>query len=101
MTIEIRIKDGDTWRGPNEDEFNGRGLDYRVALLAKKETVVRLQTDDQEIIISTGMWVDYYKQAGKVSISLVELSELLTVHPTIASALKTLGGEILKQETLF
>lgn len=100
MTIEIRIKDGDTWRGPSADEYNGHGLDYRLALLAKKETVIRLQDTDQEVIVSTGRWVDYYKQAGKVSIDLVKLSELLGVHPTIASALKTLGGTILTQETL-
>jgi len=100
MTIEIRIKDGDTWRGPNADEYNGRGLDYRIALLAKKETVIRLQDADQEVIVSTGRWVDYYRQAGKASIDLVKLSELLGVHPTISAALKELGGEIWSQESL-
>lgn len=100
MTIEIRIKDGDKWRGPNADEYNGRGLDYRIALLAKKETVIRLQDADQEVIVSTGRWVDYYKQAGKVSIDLLELSKLLAIHPTIDHALKVLGGEIWSQESL-
>ena len=100
MQIEVRIKENGKWRGPGEDEFKGT-LDYRVAYLSKLETVIRIQTDLQEIILATGEWVEYYRNQNKVALSLVELTELLNVHPTIDRALKVLGGEVLRQETLF
>ncbi len=99
MQIKVKIKENGKWRGPTSDEFVGN-LDYRLALLAKKETVIQFEDAAGELILATGEWREFYKAKGKRVVDLVELVFLLNVHPTIDSALKTLEGEILIQETL-
>lgn len=99
MTIEVRIKEDGKWRGPTAEEFTGT-LDCRVALLAKKETVIRVIDGDTEVILATGDYIGKYKAQGKAVISLVALSESLRVYPTIDHALKVLGGQILTQGAL-
>ena len=98
MQIIIKIRDNGVWRGPTADEFIGT-LDYRIAHLAKLETVIQLTDNDGELILATGEWKAYYKTKGKRVICLQELSKLLNVYPTIDSALKELGGHITALET--
>ena len=100
MQIKVKIKEGGKWRGPTSDEFTGT-LDYRLALLAKKETVIQFEDESGELILATGEWKEFYKSKGKRVVCLQELSELLNVHPTIDAALKTFtGAQIEIQESL-
>lgn len=98
--ITVKIKEGGKWRGPTAEEFTGT-LDYRLALLAKKETVIQFNDEHGELILATGEWIDFYKTKNKRVISLPDLVLLLNVHPTIDAALKTFtGAQVEYQETL-
>jgi len=100
MQLAIKIKENGKWRGLTLEEI-GNSLSERIANLAEKETVVKFVNDDnKECYFCTGEWIEHYKSKGNVCISLTDLVLLLDLHPTIHKTLKTLGGEILTQETL-
>lgn len=98
MELEIKIND-DGWRDLTSEEI-GNTLKERISNLAAKETVIRFKDENGTAIIASGKWVQYYRDAGFVTIDLERLAKLLDVPPMALEAMKLMGGEFVNVRTI-
>ena len=97
MELEIKINE-DGWRNLSAEEI-GNTLKERISNLASKETVIRFKDENGTAIIASGKWVQYYRDAGFVTIDLERLAKLLDVPPMALEAIKIMGGEFVNVRT--
>lgn len=98
MELEIKINE-DGWRDLTAEEI-GNTLKERISNLASKETVIRFKDENGTAIIASGKWVQYYRDAGFVTIDLERLAKLLDVPPMALEAMKLMGGEFVNVRTI-
>ena len=98
MELEIKINE-DGWRDLTAEEI-GNTLKERISNLAAKETVIRFKDENGTAIIASGKWVQYYRDAGFVTIDLERLAKLLDVPPMALEAMKLMGGEFVNVRTI-
>lgn len=97
MELEIKINE-DGWRNLSAEEI-GNTLKERISNLASKETVIRFKDENGTAIIASGRWVQYYRDAGFVTIDLERLAKLLDVPPMALEAMRLMGGEFVNVRT--
>lgn len=97
MELEIKINE-DGWRNLSAEEI-GNTLKERISNLASKETVIRFKDENGTAIIASGRWVQYYRDAGFVTIDLERLAKLLDVPPMALEAIRIMGGEFVNVRT--
>ena len=97
MELEIKINE-DGWRNLSAEEI-GNTLNERISNLAAKETVIRFKDENGTVIIASGRWVQYYRDAGFVTIDLERLAKLLDVPPMALEAMKIMRGEFVNVRT--
>lgn len=97
MELEIKINE-DGWRNLSAEEI-GNTLNERISNLAEKETVIRFKDENGTAIIASGKWVQYYRDAGFVTIDLERLAKLLDVPPKALEAMRLMGGEFVNVRT--
>lgn len=97
MELEIKINE-DGFRNLSAEEI-GNTLKERISNLASKETVIRFKDENGTAIIASGRWVQYYRDAGFVTIDLERLAKLLDVPPMALEAIRLMGGEFVNVRT--